>query len=159
MCSDKGSTYFPVAFKTLSGRPAVISNRCLPRENPVLSHWATDTVLHSLTHSLTHSGPVHTDAFLFEKALICVRFALPSTLICSKTLSVFIENLSFWKRCWKWIVLKTLRHPYRYVLRKRIVYKTMTSLLRLASTPAVIQNGGWNQRSVVSVEFDRVFTV
>ena len=33
----------------------MISNPGLPRENPVLSHWAKDTVLHSLTHSLAHS--------------------------------------------------------------------------------------------------------
>ena len=96
---------------------------------------------------------------LFENALICMHFALPSTLICSKTLSVFIENGSFWKRCLKWIVLKTLRYPCQCVHRKRIVYKTITSRLSLASTPAVIQNGGWKQRSVTSVEFDRVFTV
>ena len=55
MCSDKGSTYFPVTFKTSSGSPAVISNPGLPRENPVLSHWATETVLKSITHTLTHS--------------------------------------------------------------------------------------------------------
>ena len=55
MCSDKGSTYFPVTFSTSSGGLAVISNSGLSRENPVLSHWATETVFHSLTHSLTHS--------------------------------------------------------------------------------------------------------
>jgi len=59
MSSDKGSTYFPVTFKTSIGCPAVISNPSLPRENPVLSHWATDTVLHSLTHSDTPDDIVH----------------------------------------------------------------------------------------------------
>ena len=44
----------PSYFKTSSGGPTVISNPGLPRENPVLSHWATETVLHSRTHSLTH---------------------------------------------------------------------------------------------------------
>ena len=33
----------------------MISNPGLPREKPVLSHWATDKVLHSLTHSLSQS--------------------------------------------------------------------------------------------------------
>ena len=44
-----------LTFKTSIGRPAMISNPGLPRENPVLSHWATGTVLHSLNQSLTHS--------------------------------------------------------------------------------------------------------
>mgnify|MGYP000317895118 FL=1 len=58
MCNDKGSTYFPVTFTTLSGGPAVISNPGLPRENPVLSriHGLTLTRSHTrFTHSLTHS--------------------------------------------------------------------------------------------------------
>jgi len=37
-CSDKGSTYFSVTSKTLSGGSVVISSPDLPRENPVLSH-------------------------------------------------------------------------------------------------------------------------
>ena len=49
MRSDTGSTFY------VSRSPAVISNSGLPHENPGLSHWATDTVLHSLTHSLTQS--------------------------------------------------------------------------------------------------------
>jgi len=47
MCSDKGRTYFPVTFKTSNGRPAVISNPGLSRENPVLSHRNGLTLTHS----------------------------------------------------------------------------------------------------------------
>ena len=41
-------------------------------------------------------------------------------------LSVFVENASIWKRCWKWI--KTKAHKYRIIMssRKRIKMKTMT---------------------------------
>ena len=48
MCSAKGSTYFPVTFKTLSGRPVVISNLGLPRETPVpQSHSdSSDDIVH-----------------------------------------------------------------------------------------------------------------
>ena len=59
MCSNKGSTYFPVSFKTWSGRPVLISNPGHPREKPVLSHCATDKVLHSLTHSDSPDDIVH----------------------------------------------------------------------------------------------------
>ena len=63
MCTDKGRTYFPVTFKTLRGRPAVISIPGLSRENPVLSHRDGLTLTHSLIHSDSPNDIVHYGLF------------------------------------------------------------------------------------------------
>ena len=56
--------------------------------------------------SLPFFGPVHTNAFSFEKAYFFIRFRLPSTLIRSKTDVCVCENGGFRKRSLEWRFLK-----------------------------------------------------
>ena len=48
-----------LTFKTSTGRPAVISNPGLSRENPALSHRNSLSLTHSLTHSDSPDDIVH----------------------------------------------------------------------------------------------------
>ncbi len=97
--------------------------------------------------------PVHTSAFSFENAYISMCLGLPSTLIRSNTLSVFTENTSIWKRCWKWIQMKT--HTYRISVdtRKRILLKTMTSLASTATLFRLSRNNIVAERAWYGISY------